>query len=361
MLHPVPDSSKRARLLEVVELQRQLIENLCARPEGSTVDLPWLKGIWPTIPPSWVERFWNLPADTKKPGKPGKRSIWIATIAAAKAAEKQTLRDLTAEQLRFAELYHCPPSIRLTKYTWTPYVFEAANELLKSFYAPLFYKDEGFQGPTGDVFNKDDFISGFTPRVKICPYTDNVIQDTKLDHFLPKDQFPMLSCHPDNLIPCGTDANSGSHKGTEFPLDPAQPDQAGSWFHPRWRTARGTYKLDFPKGTAPQPRVVFVAISAPDQPRLDNMARMFGLSDFWGGFLDDEVQNLASDVQGWIEDDAQQPTEARIKEYVQRRAKQERKRIGRDGLAIVKSYFYEHIAQTPVLLAQVVRACTQGT
>lgn len=91
------------------------------------------------------------------------------------------------------------------------------------------------------------------------------------------------------------------------------------------------------------------------------MARMFGLSDFWGGSLDDEVQNVASDVQGWLAADAEQPTEAKIKDYVLRRASQERKRIGRDGLAIVKSYFYEHVAQTPVLLAQVVRACTQGT
>ena len=91
------------------------------------------------------------------------------------------------------------------------------------------------------------------------------------------------------------------------------------------------------------------------------MARMFGLSDFWGGFLDDEVQNVAGDVQGWLAANAELPTEAKVRDYVMRRALQERKRVGRDGLAIVKSYFYEHIARTPVLLAQVVRTCVQGT
>lgn len=43
--------------------------------------------------------------------------------------------------------------------------------------------------------------------------------------------------------------------------------------------------------------------------------------------------------------------------YLEKDLEEERKRIGHDGLAIVKSFFYEHIANTPVLLDQVVRSC----
>lgn len=361
MLHHISDSTERARLLEVVELQRLLIEALCALPQGTSVDETWLQAFWNHVSAEWVERFWENDS--------GKRGQWIEIIAAATSADKQTIRDMMAEQLRFAELYHNPPTVRLTKYDWKPPVFSAVKNLLVSFYDPYFYKDEGFPNPTGGKFHKDHFIAGFNPPIRICPYTDNVIQDTKLDHFIPKDQYPMLSCHPDNLIPCSTDSNSGSHKGTEPPFDSDEPDQAGAWFHPRLRRASfiengtfsPTYRLTFPPGPAPQPPINFEALNAINQPRLDNMARMFGLGDFWGGQLSGEVQSVASDVQGVLQFDGKPPTEANVKSCVLLRAQQERKRIGRDALAIVKSFFYEHIANTPTLLDQVVRTCVRGS
>lgn len=361
MLHKVPDSRYRRRLLRVVVLQRRLIEALCSRPQGSTVDLAWLQGIWPSMSEEWVKRFWEN--DT------GKRNQWINTIAAAGTNDKQAIRDLLTEQLRFAGLYHTPPTVTLTVHDWEPPVFAAVHSLLKSFYDPYFYKKEGFEEPAGGKFYKDQFIEGFSPKVKICPYTDNYIQDTKLDHFLPKDSFPILSCHPDNLIPCNTDSNSFEHKGKTPPLDSAAPDQAANWFHPRWRPAssvengtfQATYRLVFEPGTTPQPDIKFVALNTQNQPRLDNMARMFGLSDFWGKYLDDEVQSVAGDVQGWIREDGIEPSEANVRKLVLRRARQEKNRIGKDGLAIAKSFFYEHIANTPELLAQVVRTCAAGT
>jgi hypothetical protein len=112
---------------------------------------------------------------------------------------------------------------------------------------------------------------------------------------------------------------------------------------------------------APQPLVSLVAIDPENQTRLDNLDQMFGLNEFWGRYLDDEVQSVAGDVDGWLKADGQPASEANVKAYVLRRAEQERNRRGRDGLAIVKSFFYQHIADTPVLLAQVVRTCTQGT
>lgn len=331
-------------------MQRRLMEALCNLPQGAVVDQAWLQGVWPAVPVDWIKRYWEN----------GNRGNWLSTIAAASLDKKQTIREMVDEQLRFAELYRTPPTVQLTKYNWKPAVFDAVNKLLKSFYDPLFYKDEGFHSSSGVLFHKDQFISGFNPPVRICPYTDNIIQDLKLDHFIPKDQYPMLSCHPDNLIPCSTDANSGSHKGTKVPLDSDETDQAGNWFHPRWRSAVGTYRLTFPSGPAPQQRVNFVATAANDQTRLDNMAKMFGLSDFWGGFLDgDGIKGAASDVQGLLKEDDKPATEANVRDCIMRLARQEHGRIGRQGLAIVKSFFYEHIVNTPVLFAQVVRTCEQ--
>ena len=91
------------------------------------------------------------------------------------------------------------------------------------------------------------------------------------------------------------------------------------------------------------------------------MARIFGLRAFWSGFLDDELQSLAADVAGCIKFDKKPPTEAIVRNEVVKRAKQERNRIGRDPLAIAKSFFYEHVAQTALLLGQIVRTCEQGT
>ena len=352
MLHEVPNSRLRRRLLRVVVMQHRLLEALCALPAGSVVTEAWLQAVWPRVPGAWIGRFWV--------NDKGNRAGWIGTIAGASVDEKNAIRDMMSEQLRFLELYDAPPTVRLTMHDWGQPTFDAVNKLLKSFYAPLFYADEGFPDAGGTLFHKDHLIAGFSPRVKICPYTDNVIQDTKLDHFLPKDKFPMLSCHPDNLIPCSTDSNSGSHKGTEVPLDANAIDQAGAWFHPRRRPAIKKYRLSFTSGPTPQPRVNFVAHNAEDQPRLDNMARMFGLYEFWGGILDDEVQSVASDVWGLLQADGKPATEANVKDFVLRRARQEQGRIGRDGLAIAKSFFYEHIAQTPNLLAQVIRTCTRG-
>jgi len=353
MLHTIPNSTERSRLLEVLQFQRQLMEALCELPGSSVVDLAWVQGVWHTLPRNWVRRFWK--------NDKGNRANWILAIAAASPSDKQTIHTLLEEQLRFQELYHNPPGVRLTKHAWSAGVFHAVNKLLKSFYAPLFYKDEGFPDTSGATFHKEHFIAGFNPPVKICPYTDTTFQDTKLDHFLPQDQFPMLTCHPDNLIPCSTDSNSGGHKGTNIPLDIDQLDQAAAWFHPRWRNSVGTYRLTFPSGPAPQPRINFVANLPHDQPRLDSMAQIFELSEYWGRYLDDAVQNVASDVNGLLEFDGVPRTAPNVISRLMLLSRQTRNKIGREDLAISKSFFYEHIANTPVLLAQIVRTCTQGT
>ncbi len=234
MLHPVPDSTKRRRLLRVVALQRRLILRLCGLTAGAAVDRSWLEGVWHELPPEWIERFWSLDK--------GKRAEWIKTLAAASPLDKQRLADICREELRFKVLWQSGGGVTMHKVDWaqkTSKTFSAANSLLKSFYAPLLYDGEGYRLGS-ETLAKSHYLAGITPAArKVCPYCDNFLQKTELDHFLPKDEFPFLSCHPDNLIPSCPDSNSGSHKGIGVPLDWDAADQAANWFHPRWRSAAG--------------------------------------------------------------------------------------------------------------------------
>ena len=90
MLHTIPESTQRARLLEVVAMQRKLIEEMCALPADATVDEAWLRGIWPNPPRKWVRRFWK--------NDNGNRAVWCATIAKATTAEKAAILTMFAEK-----------------------------------------------------------------------------------------------------------------------------------------------------------------------------------------------------------------------------------------------------------------------
>jgi hypothetical protein len=111
MLHPAPDSTQRARLLEVVEMQRQLIEVLCALPPGSSVNRTWLATVWPHVADErWLDQFWDNDKDRQT--KVGARAKWCNDIAVATLVEKQTIKGALAEQIRFKELYDEPPNVR---------------------------------------------------------------------------------------------------------------------------------------------------------------------------------------------------------------------------------------------------------
>lgn len=356
MLHSIPDSPKRARLLEVVEMQKQLIEALCALRKGSSVGRPWIATVWPQVTDfQWLDQFWNNDKDKKT--KIGARAKWCNEIAAASKVDKQTITKLMAEQLRFKELYDSPATVRLSFADWkTTAAMNAVNDLLESFYTKLFYKSLGIGYPNADGsrFFNSDYI-GVGPAV--CPYTDGTVQDTTLDHYLPKDQFPMLSCHPDNLIPCSTDPNKGSHKGTTTPLDRDQPDKAANWFHPRFRSAIGTYKVVFDSADLSAPRAGIVALNPANDLRIEQMTKMFGLGEFWSKALAPEIQNVAAEVCDDLKENGVLPTEPNVRAKLTRCVERKRKRIGQDALAIRTSAFYEHIITDSNLFAMVMDTC----
>src|ERR1035438_3503170 len=299
MLHPVPNSKHRDTLLLVVELQQQLLTALCALPEGTTVDLVWLQNLWEAGDAGWARRFWENDLE--------KRSKWIKRIAAAPAADKKAIRNLAAEQLRFPEVYNDPPTMRLSRHEWGNEPLSSLKNLLKSFYSPYFYSDEGYGAPCaaeGQNFTKDTFILGFPGGgPKVCPYCDNNTRNLELDHFLPQDEFPLLSCHPDNLIPSCHDCNSITEKGTKVPLSLNAPVQAADRFHPRRRSAWQKIRVAFYEDAEHQPQMRLEPVDPADARRVEKLEWLFGLASFWGRHTKPDIQHIGSEVSDLLRAD----------------------------------------------------------
>jgi len=75
----------------------------------------------------------------------------------------------------------------------------------------------------GINYSRATFHNNFKKENKltICPYCDvdtiAATRNSSVEHFLPKDHFPLIACNPRNLIPCCTACNMGnSGKGTEY-------------------------------------------------------------------------------------------------------------------------------------------------
>lgn len=349
MLHLIPDSSLRRWLLRVVVLQRRLVRALCAFPVNTSVDQAWLCEVWKCLDTDWVRRFWE--------NDKGNRAAWINRVAAATPEEKQGIWAIAKEQLQFRDLWAAAPSVRMRRANWKQEPFRSLNGLLKSFYDPLFYSREGYAFKNVK-FHKEDFLDGIPAnRRKVCPYCDNYLQTTELDHFLPKDDFPFLSCHPDNLIPSCHDSNRGSHKGTKVPLDWDQEDQAGGWFHPRWRSGNGRIGVEVAETPERALSARLVPISHVDTPRVANLENMFLISDFWSRQIEDELQLIGSQVSDLLREEKVDPTEQAVRGKLLSIADITKLSIGKRGLAMCHHALYQFAANNPAVVSDITREC----
>lgn len=292
MLHRVPDSTLRNRMLRIVVIQRRLVRDLCTLPPNTIVDLAWLQlQVWPKVDDEWVRRFWEL--------NNGQRQEWIGTVALAETEAKQELIDIMHEQHRFKQLYNNPPSQRMkaldAAYWRETTVREAMKKLMNNFYDPLFYEKDGYpesmHGGNG-ILKRTKLAED--SRLKVCPYSDSTIQSPQLDHFYPKDTFPFICIHPDNLIPVGSDVNK--IKSTTVPLDLSEDDQAANWFHPRWRCARDRFQLRFDEQQDHTWRLEFEPVDPADVSRVTNMEQMLQLEKFWGKNLEDDIRQAQKEI-----------------------------------------------------------------
>jgi hypothetical protein len=359
MLHPIPDSPLRDALLKLVDIQRTLVEKLCALPKGSTVTLEWLKAdVWPPpVDPDWVDDFWaNNRVDVSGGKRVGRRELWMTTIANAESGPKQELLARMNEQLRFAELYHTPPAFRLEKTDkayWDATDFrKAAKHLLNDFYTHCLDAAKGCPGAMLEcavTVTRREYLKGATPI--ICPYCDTSLQKVEVDHFLPKSSFPFLSVHPDNFVPSCHDSNEvTSHKGDHVPLDWNEGDQAARYFHPRLRSANGRYSLSF-RDQGRQLVLSLVAEERAEQGRVDNLDSMFKITrEFWGKALESQVQSVVEEAAEYIRNNGLYADRASIQKYLLDQSATYRRYIGRRPLQILLAYLYDFVAHDDELI-----------
>jgi 5-methylcytosine-specific restriction endonuclease McrA len=93
----------------------------------------------------------------------------------------------------------------------------------------------GSTGPSRDIY--DELL---TAAEGLCPFCGGLGHVRTLDHYLPKANFPAYSVHPQNLVPCCRDCNSGKNAsfGPAVNQQTLHPylDQA-HFFQERWVVA----------------------------------------------------------------------------------------------------------------------------
>ena len=103
------------------------------------------------------------------------------------------------KSFEFKALWQSGGGLTIHKVDWkqkTSKTFSASNKLLKSFYAPLLYDGEGYRLGS-ETLAKSHYLAGITPAArKVCPYCDNYLQKTELDHFLPQRRVPISFMSP---------------------------------------------------------------------------------------------------------------------------------------------------------------------
>ncbi|MCC6907133.1 MAG: hypothetical protein IT430_04255 [Phycisphaerales bacterium] len=348
MLHPVPDSAVRKNMLRIVVLQRRLVRQLCALPEGSTIDLQWLENVaWPNADHDWIQRFWTNDG--------GQRQALLGTIASADQGPKQEFLAVMREQHAFRHCYTENAAVRLRKtdrsyWTQSP-VHEAIKRLMLAFDDPWLNKSLGYpasiQGAP-EKLTKELYVR--TPRARVCPYCDGELQSIEVDHFLPKSAFPFLSVHPDNLVPSCHESNKGDHKGDKVPLDWDEEDQTSQWFHPRLRTASNRFVVDFVEKTDRTLGIGLSAIEAAEAKRVENLDGLFRLSEYWGAAIMDDIQTIQRTVVDSLSAATQAVSASIVIEQFELLAKQESAWIGKRARAIYYSELYRFAAANGAII-----------
>jgi len=186
---------------------------------------------------------------------------------------------------------------------------DQVKRLFQRFYDPEFDPEFGLPDPAngnGDKLTRPQYVAAFCDHneIGVCPYCDGPLTAgrAKLDHFLPKENFPFLSVTPDNLVPACTDCNSIQIKGRKVPLSQPPANAAADWFHPYHRCADGAFTVGFlPPRANDEPRsVTLTNADAAAQRRLDNLEELLGIATLWRGRLPHEFNVLVKDLRAHL-------------------------------------------------------------
>ena len=281
MLHQVNIPDCKPALDWIVQFQQDLISALC-RDEVTTdnVTPEWIKTLRDDIPIEWLTKICGWSYE--------KKSLldYMRAIAGASQEIKGQIVHYSEICLQFENNFqnnqpNCP--IQSIDDFVNSEIIPALKGLLLSFYSRILYNEIGFpiqtNGEIGGRFNYGLYRESFevsNQHISVCPLCDGGMDGGQVDHWLPQKKFPVLSCHPANLLPiCGA-CNSRTNKGDTTPAAKDSPHPFEEWFHPYLRSANGNFSIQINNGL---PKLE--NIDALTQARIDNFDRLIKLSKRW--------------------------------------------------------------------------------
>ncbi|MGV8990727.1 MAG: HNH endonuclease [Thiobacillus sp.] len=154
---------------------------------------------------------------------------------------------------------------------------EAFYERLKSVGVP--FSASGKPSRKNRVYYKD-FVTQFKSLhgLGVCVFCGGPLGNPKVDHWVPKAKYPLLSIAPHNLVPICHVCNEPPRKGEKDVFRIGTANAFAEWFHPYFRTGYGQYSLSH---DWPLTLVVGKANDPVNTPHLSNLQSLLDLPGRW--------------------------------------------------------------------------------
>lgn len=148
--------------------------------------------------------------------------------------------------------------------------------------------------------------------------TDETVAD-QVDHFFPKEMYPHLALHPDNLCPACPSCNQ-SWKGAKPPCE-LEIGMLANTYHPSLCPGAGSCKVDVKRAGG---KVKVSVTDVERAHRAQNMNRMLDLDGRWTGRANEALRDMCSAYADALMRQDTRPTGANARETVEARVRQRR-------------------------------------
>ncbi len=295
MLHPINPPSCVQELLELVLLQKWMLEFAEANSAYSDAAFRAF------MPNEFVDWIITLRTGSNRGAKIANRFVQELTeyVKCPQPDKSQVLAEFILDQEYYNRIND--PSFTFSLLPSKSVTHEKAKKCLVEFYEFL---GEGYPSvlvgfsPGSDSFAKNSVVTGYvktnTDIEYVCPCCDNAFTDSSnaneqgytLEHYFPKSLYPSICLHPLNLIPMCSGCNS--RKGDIDPLAPSSSPVIQvlytEVFHPLSRPVRNLTFLSFSTASSVPNPMKFIAQNSP--PGYENSIEaykiMYQIPDRWG-------------------------------------------------------------------------------